>query len=93
MYTKTEMREGARVLLSAMKYLETVCRDQDIDHRPWISHDHPLSVAHWILAQHRFQLTSLRRCSRADDPEVLARTICGFTTTQNARNRHSVSRV
>jgi hypothetical protein len=93
MHTKSQLREGARVLLSAMKYLETVCRDQDVDPRPWVSGDHPLSMAHWILAQHRFRITSLRRCSRAGDPKCLARSIRGFTTTQNARAGHSTSEV
>ena len=69
MYTKAELREGARVLLSAMKYLETACRDQDVDPRPWVSGDHPLSTAHWIMAQCRFKIASLMRSSRSGDPE------------------------
>lgn len=92
MYTKAQMREGARVLLSAMKYLETVCRDQDVDPRPWVSGDHPLSMAHWILAQVRFKAVSMLR-SYTDDPDAQARKKRGLTRGQNARAGHSVSGV
>jgi|HubBroStandDraft_4_1064222.scaffolds.fasta_scaffold636336_2 hypothetical protein len=92
MYTKAEMREGTRVLISAMKYLETVCRDQDVDHRPWVSGDHPLSVAHWILAQCRFKSASMLR-GVPGDPEVQATKKRAFTSAQNARAGHFTSEV
>jgi len=61
MYTKTDVREGARVLLSAMQYLEKTYgpgTDADTDMRPWISRDHPIAVAHWILAGRRTYIVS-----------------------------------
>ena len=83
MHTKTAMREGARVLLSAMKYLETVCRDKDVDPRPWISGDHPLSMAHWILAQCRFRTRSMLR-GTPGDPNAYAEKISRFTRQETA---------
>lgn len=58
MYSKSAMREGARVLLSAMRYLEKTygpTTDAEIDMRLWVSGDHLISVAHWILAQCGFK--------------------------------------
>ena len=58
MYSKSGVREGARVLLSAMEYLEKTygpATDAEIDMRPWVSSDHPISTAHWILTQCRFK--------------------------------------
>ena len=81
MDAKSKAAEAKRVLLSAMRYLETTY-GRDVDVRPWMSNDHPMSQAHWILAQHRFRVMSLQRSSRADDPEILDRTIRGFTSTQ-----------
>ena len=83
MYTNAQMREGVRTLLSAMKYLETVCRDQDVDHRPWVSGDHPLSTAHWILAQCRFRTRSMLR-GTPDDPNAYAEKISRFTRQEIA---------
>jgi hypothetical protein len=87
MHTKAEMREGKRILLSAMKYLEETygpTADADIDMRPWMSDDHPISVAHWILAKRRFTVAALARCSRADDLRVHRGSSSRFTTAQNA---------
>ena len=90
MYTKSELREGARVLLSAMKYLETACREQDIDPRPWVSGDHPLSLAHWILAQCRFKSRSTFR-GTPDDPKVYAEKVRRFTRQETDLAGHSTS--
>ena len=92
MHTKSQLREGARVLLSAMRYIESVCRDQDIDPRPWISGDHPLSMAHWILAQKRFKASSVIR-SASGKAKYQPRNDRGFTTPQNAIMAHSLSAV
>lgn len=92
MYTKTEMREGARVLLSAMRYLEQVCRDQDVDHRPWVSGDHPLSMAHWLLAQRRFKSASALR-GFAGGARRQANGKRGFTLKETAQAGHSTSEV
>jgi hypothetical protein len=45
MYTKTELHEGTRVVLSAMQYLEKMygpASGAEIDMRPWVSGDHPI---------------------------------------------------
>lgn len=45
MYTKTELHEGTRVVLSAMQYLEKMygpASGAEIDMRSWVSGDHPI---------------------------------------------------
>lgn len=68
MNPKQQMREGIRVLLSASSYLANTY-GENIDMRPWVSGDHPISIAHWITCQRRFSLTWILR-GTPDSPEA-----------------------
>ena len=54
--SRTEITEEIRRINLRLAELERQAEDEDIDVRPWVSHDHPLSVQHWGLVQMRSAL-------------------------------------
>ena len=55
---KAEIREAIKTMEHAAPHLEKTYGDA-LDMRPWATHDHPISVAHWILVQCRIDLKGL----------------------------------
>jgi hypothetical protein len=79
--TKREAEEIISTLLHAMQYLEKTS-DDGVDLRPWVSRDHTIAVAHWILVQGRIEAVwAGRRLS--NDPEAQRRGLRGIHTGKN----------
>ena len=59
--TKAGIREVIKTAEHAMAYLAETY-GEDVDMRPWVSNDHPLSQAHWLLVQGRMEAkTALKK--------------------------------
>ena len=54
--TKVEIAEEIRRIDRQLAEFEKQAENQNIDPRPWVSRDHPLSVQHWGLVQRRSAL-------------------------------------
>ena len=52
--TRAELREAIKTTEHAMAYLAKTY-GEDVDMRPWVSNDHPLSQTHWLLVQGRME--------------------------------------
>ena len=57
--TKVEAKGQIEAISRQLSALKTQCEAKDIDVRPWVSHDHPLSVQHWGFVQRRIALKEL----------------------------------
>jgi hypothetical protein len=56
--------------------LDRQCKAKNVDVRPWVSNDHPLSLEHWGLVQRRLRLLCPgRHGGRASDPNRPKRTL------------------
>jgi hypothetical protein len=53
--TKAEVREAIAAIDSELARLERT-HGENVDMRPWVSNDHPISLQHWGLVQRRFRL-------------------------------------
>jgi hypothetical protein len=92
-YPKVQLRQGVQVLRSAAAYLRTTYgpgTDADIDLRPWVSRDHPIAMAHWILVQKRIKAVSMLRRA-AGSPEAQERKQRALTRGKTALAMHSAS--
>lgn len=54
--TKVEAKGQIEAISQQLSALKTQCEAKEIDPRPWVSSDHPLSVQHWKLVQRRLAL-------------------------------------
>jgi len=54
--TKVEAKGQIEAISQQLSALKTQCEAKEIDVRPWVSHDHPLSAQHWRLVQRRIAL-------------------------------------
>jgi hypothetical protein len=50
------MEPQIQMLDTEIARLERQCKAQDVDVRPWVSNDNPLSLQHWGLTQRRLRL-------------------------------------
>lgn len=61
--TKIEARAELEVIGQRLLALETQCEAKELDWRPWVSGDNPLSVEHWKLIQRRSALKGVLKKS------------------------------
>jgi hypothetical protein len=57
--SKTEAKAQIAAIGKQLLDAETECAATEIDVRPWVSADNPLSVNHWKLVQRRIALKEL----------------------------------
>jgi hypothetical protein len=50
------MEPEIQTLDTELSRLDRQCKAQNVDVRPWVSNDHPLSLEHWGLVQRRLRL-------------------------------------
>jgi hypothetical protein len=50
------METQIQMLDTELSRLERQCKAQDVDVRPWVSNDNPLSLQHWGVTQQRLRL-------------------------------------
>lgn len=87
--TRAEAKACIVTMQHACDYIErSYGKEGEVDMRPWIEPDNPVSLAHWILVQGKLDaIWAVRRLS--DTPRVQRKGLRGIHTVKNGQIRVS----
>jgi hypothetical protein len=80
--TKAEVREAIAAIDRELAELERT-HGENVDMRPWVSNDHPVSLQHWGLVQKRLRLKEQRKKAPLTPQQKAALVAAGQGTRLN----------
>jgi hypothetical protein len=80
--TKAEVREAIAAIDSELAQFERT-HGENVDMRPWVSNDHPVSLQHWGLVQRRLRLKEQRTKAGLTPDQKAALVAAGQDTRLN----------